>query len=131
MNINVSFGRSSAFVNLIHSCLKRLVGTSVNFLRTCFVNWTAPLTSSLPLGTLADFGRSKSELMAENALLRQQLIILKRQVKRPACTKRDRLLLVLLARAVQAWKQTLLIVQPETLLRLASGALPSVLEAQV
>jgi transposase InsO family protein len=55
--------------------------------------------------------------MAENALLRQQLITLKRQVKRPACTKRDRILLVLLARAVRAWKQTLFIVQPETLLR--------------
>ncbi|MGZ3629894.1 MAG: integrase core domain-containing protein, partial [Ktedonobacteraceae bacterium] len=74
-------------------------------------------TSSLPLGTLADLARSKSELVAENALLRQQLIILKRQVRRPACTKRDRLLLVLLARAVRAWKQTLFIVQPETLLR--------------
>jgi len=71
----------------------------------------------LLLGTIADLGRSKSELMAENALLRQQLVILKRQVKRPACTKRDRILLVLLARAVRAWKQTLFIVQPETLLR--------------
>jgi putative transposase len=68
-------------------------------------------------GTIADLGRSKSELMAENALLRQQLIMLKRQVKRPACTKTDRILLVLLARAVRAWKQTLVIVQPETLLR--------------
>jgi putative transposase len=37
-------------------------------------------------------------------------------VKRPACTKTDRLLLVLLARMVRTWKQTLLIVQPETLL---------------
>jgi len=71
----------------------------------------------LLLGTIADLGRSKSELLAENALLRQQLIILKRQVKRPACTKKDRILLVLLARAVRAWKQTLFIVQPETLLR--------------
>jgi predicted transcriptional regulator len=71
----------------------------------------------LPLGTLADLTRSKSELIAENALLRQQLIMLKRQVKRPAYTKTDRILLVLLARAVWAWKQTLFIVQPDTLLR--------------
>jgi putative transposase len=55
--------------------------------------------------------------MAENALLRQQLIILKRQVKRPACTKTDRVLLVLLARVVRTWKQALFIVQPDTLLR--------------
>jgi hypothetical protein len=67
-----------------------------------------------------DLGRNRSELTAENALLCQQLIILKRQVKRPACTKKDRLLLVLLARVVRAWKQTLFIVQPDTLLRLPS-----------
>ncbi len=55
--------------------------------------------------------------MAENALLRQQLLILRRQVKRPACTKTDRMLLVLLARAIRTWKQAIFIVQPETLLR--------------
>ena len=104
-------------MNLIYFCLKRLVGTSVNVLRTRFVLWTKPPTSSLPLGTLADLARSKAELMAENALLRQQLIMLKRQVKRPACTKTDRILLVLLARAVRTWKQALFLVQPETLLR--------------
>src|SRR5438874_5296578 len=101
---------------VILSQLKRLVGPSVKGLRARFLQWTKPLTSSLPLGTLADLGRSKAELVAENALLRQQLIILRRQVKRPACPKRDRVLLVLLARLVRAWKQTLFIVQPETLL---------------
>jgi putative transposase len=104
-------------LNPIHSCLKRLISMSVSILRTRCVHWTTPLTSSLPLGTLADLARSKAELMAENALLRQQLIILKQQVKRPACTKTDRVFLVLLARAVRTWKQALLIVQPDTLLR--------------
>ncbi len=106
---------------LFLSRLKRLIGTSVNVLRMRCVHWTTPLTSSLPLGALADLTRSKAELMAENALLRQQLIILKRQVKRPACTKTDRLLLVLLARVVRAWKQALFIVQPDTLLRWHRG----------
>ena len=46
------------------------------------------------MATLTDLGRNKSELISEHALLRQQLLILKRQVKRPACTKTDRLLLV-------------------------------------
>src|SRR5215813_6787670 len=82
-----------------------------------FARWTKPLLTSSPLATLADFGRSKSELIAENVLLRQQLIVLKRQVKRPACTKTDRIMLVLLARLVRTWQQTLFIVQPETLLR--------------
>ena len=82
-----------------------------------FVDWTKPNTTSLMLRMLTDLARSKSELVAENALLRQQLIILRRQVKRPACTKTDRMLLVLLARLVRTWKQALFIVQPETLLR--------------
>ena len=64
-----------------------------------------------------DLGRNRSELIAENALLRQQLIMLKRQVKRPTCRKADRMLLVLLARMLLTWEQALFIVQPETLLR--------------
>jgi putative transposase len=82
----------------------------------------------LPLSTLADLGRSKSELIAENALIRQQLIILRRQVKRPTFTRTDRILLVLLARIVRTWQQALVIVQPDTRLALASGTLPYVLE---
>ena len=116
---------------VILSRLKLLVFPSVKELRARFVQWTKPLTSSLPLGTLVDLGRSKSELIAENALLRQQLIILRRQVKRSACTKRDRILLVLGARGVRAWKQTIIIIQPETRLAPASRALPSILEAHV
>jgi putative transposase len=102
---------------LILSPLKRLVGPLVIGLQARFLQWTKPLTSSLPFQTLTDLGKSKSELVAENALLRQQLIILKRQVKRPACTKTDRVLLVFLARLVRTWKQALFIIQPETLLR--------------
>jgi putative transposase len=61
--------------------------------------------------------RSRADLIAENALLRQQLTILRRQVKRPRLTKADRIRLVLLARCTRFWKQALHIVQPETLLR--------------
>jgi putative transposase len=85
-------------VNPVLSSLKRLIRLGLERLHTRFVRRTRPLTPSLLLGTIADLGRSKSELMAENALLRQQLIMLKRQVKRPACTKTDRVLLVLLAK---------------------------------
>ncbi len=61
--------------------------------------------------------RSKPELIAENALLRQQLVILRRGVKRPHCTPTDRTLLVLLASRLRSWHHALLIVQPDTLLR--------------
>ena len=64
--------------------------------------------------------RGKSELIAENALLRQQLTILHRQIKRPVYKKTDRLLLVLLARMVRTWKQALFLVQPQTRLARAS-----------
>jgi len=67
-------------------------------------------------GTLTDLARTKSELIAQNALLRQLLIILGRQVKRPACSRFDGLLLVALARAIRSWTQVLFIVRPETLL---------------
>ncbi len=97
--------------------IKRSIRMCFKSLQHCFVNWTQPSTTSLILGSVTDLARSKSELVAENALLRQQLIILRRHVKRPACTKWDRMLLVLLARAVRTWKQALFIVQPETLLR--------------
>jgi putative transposase len=96
------------------TCLTRLCLRSLHHR---FVTWTKPDTTSLLLGTLIDLSRSKSELVAENALLRQQLIILRRQVKQPVCTKTDRMLLVLRARMVRTWKQALFIVQPETLLR--------------
>jgi hypothetical protein len=36
-----------------------------------FVAWTKPDTTSLILGTLTDLARSKSELVAANALLRR------------------------------------------------------------
>jgi putative transposase len=97
--------------------ITQLTGLSLQSLHQRFVSWIKPETSSLLLLTLTDLSRPRSELVAENALLRQQLIILRRQVKRPACTKTDRMLLVLLARIVRSWKQALLIVQPETLLR--------------
>jgi len=104
-------------VRRILTCITWLTRLCLRTLHHRYVAWTKPDSTSLLLGTLTDQARSKSELVAENALLRQQLIILRRQVKRPVCTKRDRMLLVLLASMVQTWKQALFIVQPETLLR--------------
>ncbi len=65
----------------------------------------------------SDITRSRADLFAENAILRQQLIVLNRQVKRYKLTSGDRVRLVLLARCTRLWKQALHIVQPDTLLR--------------
>ncbi len=97
--------------------IRRLVTAGFQEVQQRVIRWTKPFSASLLLGTSADLLRSKAQLVAENALLRQQLIILRRQVKRPTCTNADRRVLVLLARVVRTWKQALFIVQPETLLR--------------
>jgi hypothetical protein len=86
--------------------------------RRCLARWTRPATShSLVLGATADLMRSNSALMAENAPLRQQLIVLTRTAKRPRLSRANRAWLVPLASQVRAWGQTVLIVRPEALLR--------------
>ena len=68
-------------------------------------------------GAARDLVRSRSELLAENAFLRQQVIVLRRSVKRPALGRLDRFVMVILARANSAWREALHLVQPDTLLR--------------
>ena len=111
--------------------LRQRLARCFHALHDGIVRWMKPHSISLLLGTIADLARGKSQLLVENALLRQQLIILHRQVKRPACRKTDRVLLVLFARMMRTWKQALFIVQPETLRRVASRTFPLVLEAHV
>jgi transposase InsO family protein len=95
-----------------------LAGTAMRALKRRVARWTRPAAStSLVLGTVTDLVRSRPELVAENALLRQQLIVLARTAPRPRLTRADRPLMVLLASRVPAWRQALLIVRPETLLR--------------
>jgi len=79
--------------------------------------WTKPKGHKLVFNALVDLTRPKAEPVLENALLRQQLIVLQRQVKRPALTWSDRVLMVLLASKLRRWKEALMVVQPDTLLR--------------
>src|SRR2546427_301082 len=98
--------------------VRPLARTAIRALARRVAAWTRPATSTSPvLGTVADLVRSRPDLVAENALLRQQLIVLARTARRPRLGRADRPLLVLLASRVRAWRQALLIVQPETLLR--------------
>jgi transposase InsO family protein len=100
-------------VSLLHCLVRPLL----HVLRFRFLAWCRPATHTQPMGVLGDLLRSRRDLVAENALLRQQLIVLRRRRKRPTFTRLDRLLLVVLAGRVRAWRQALVIVQPETLLR--------------
>ena len=103
-------------VHLLHRLIT--VGrAAAHRLRRRLLAATRPAVAPLAAGTLADLARSKPALVAENALLRHQLSILHRSVKRPRCTAADRALLGLLASRVRTWRSALLIVQPATLLR--------------
>jgi hypothetical protein len=68
------------------------------------------------MSTLTDLRRSKRELIAENMFLRQQLTVLERQVDRPQLMPHDRQVLVLLASRIQAWREALIVVKPDTLM---------------
>lgn len=63
--------------------------------------WVRPMATLLR-GTGTYPVRSRRQLVAENALPRQQLLVLRRGVERPATTTTDRALLVLLAGRVRA-----------------------------
>jgi hypothetical protein len=45
--------------------------------------WTKPAAALLVASALSDINRSRTDLIVENAMLRQQLVVLNRQVKRP------------------------------------------------
>jgi hypothetical protein len=89
-------------VSRLLSSFKQKLFFCFHALQEHVLHWLKPPTTSLVLGALTALTRGKSELMAENALLRQQLIILHPQMKRPVYRKTDRFLLVVLARMVRA-----------------------------
>lgn len=97
--------------------LVRLVKRCVEFIQRRVEDWTRPASSAPMVGALSDLVRTKPELVAENALLRQQLLVLQRQVKRPRFSRWDWLILLWLANKVRTWKNALLILHPDTLLR--------------
>ena len=83
----------------------------------CIKQMTRPANGSGTGNLIIDLTRSKHDLLVENALLRQQLIVLERRQKRPQLSNWDRIKLICLARLTPNWKDALHIVQPDTLLR--------------
>src|SRR5438045_5633833 len=110
--------REKRSVLLIGWC-RRLLGKSIAGMRQVIRGylWARPTVATHAAGTAGDLLRSRSQLLAENTLRRQQLLVLRRSIKRPVVAPADRALLVLLAGRVSAWRDALLLVQPETLLR--------------
>jgi hypothetical protein len=104
-------------VNNVEGKIRQAIQQGVVWLETRFKQGTRPATSHQVIGTLADLKRSESEWIAENMSLRQQLIALERQVARLQLKPRDRQILVILAGGIRGWRQALVIVKPDTLVR--------------
>jgi hypothetical protein len=90
----------------------------------------APLSFFLTL--FASPFKSKSRLAAENAALRHQLTVLQRKVRgRVRSTNGDRLFFIWLYRWFPLVLKAITIIRPETLVRLASSRLSSVLALEI
>jgi transposase InsO family protein len=59
----------------------------------------------------------RTTLAAENLALRQQLAILNRKIHRPQLRRRDRFFWVILSRLWKNWREVLIIVKPETVIK--------------
>jgi transposase InsO family protein len=68
-------------------------------------------------GVAVDVVRRRRELIIENAMLRHQIVILRRKSPHPRLTAFDRLRLLVAAAVLPTWRRALAIVQPETVLR--------------
>ena len=71
-------------------------------------------TLSLLLGFFKSTLKERRNLAFENLALRQQLTVLRRTQKRPAIEKKDRLFWVWLSRIWTEWRESLIIVKPDT-----------------
>jgi len=61
--------------------------------------------------------RTRTVLALENLALRQQLIVLRRATRRPRLRREDRVFWLGLSRFWKEWRQALIIVKPETVVR--------------
>jgi len=93
----------------------RVIQNAVRRIEKATRKWTWP-AQSVPIQAVADLIRPRKELVAENALLRKQLVILNRQI-RPKFSKTDRAVIVFLTRFTKSWRDAVLIIKPETILR--------------
>jgi putative transposase len=69
------------------------------------------------IGALIRLFRNRGNLVLENLVLRQQLAALKRRQPRPSLGLFDKVFWVVVRRFWSGWKQALIVVTPETVVR--------------
>ena len=122
-------GEPTMFTTICHA-LRRRAGASLRAARQRLLAFLKPATATPVGGALGDLARTKAESVTENALLRQQLGVLRRQVKRPVFTPADRLRLVLLARLARGWQAALLYWLRNSFRRMDAGKTPRSMPGQ-
>src|SRR5882762_8011570 len=76
---------------------------------------------SILLGSFSRCFHSRQNILLENLALRQQLAVLKRRHPRPKLSPLDKLFWALACQFWSAWKQALMVVTPETVVRPTTG----------
>ena len=74
----------------------------------------APVADGVAVGIALDAIRPRREVVRENALLRHQLVVLRRKVPRARLMSLDRLKLILCTAVLPGWQRVVAIVRPET-----------------
>jgi len=69
------------------------------------------------LSSVLCFIKNRHQLELENILLRAQLNILKRKTKKTNLSNSDRILISIIARFLKGWRNSVIIVKPETVIR--------------
>ena len=109
--------KTTSFLIYLHLALK----TAILFLRHLLPFSDHSLELMFIFSTIFLYLRSlivpRIVLATEIAVLRQQLIVLNRTIKRPKLRRRDRLFWVSLSRLWKDWRELLVIVRPETVIK--------------
>lgn len=92
----------------LHHLARRILAVA----RARVICWLRPVPLALVAGATVDATWSKSELILEHVLLRQQLVILNRTATCPRLTATDRGLLVLLTSRLRTWADSLVAASP-------------------
>ena len=103
------------FVFVVKARVRFAVGKVVTWAKKKITESFRPLP--IVTGLVVDVFRSRQELVAENMMLRQQLIVASRKVSKPSFQPHERGLLVLLSSILHRWRQAVLLVKPDTIIR--------------
>jgi putative transposase len=103
------------FLFVLNARVRAAVGKLVTWAKKKLTESFRPMP--IITGLVGDVLRSRQELVAENMMLRQQLIVASRKVDKPRFRPHERGLLVFLSSVLRRWREAVLVVKPDTIVR--------------